>query len=476
MRTKNNFFFFLHRDILYLVKKGNNFRLTKEMFMSAGIHDTLKKIHTKPFTCSIHGTSIELALNDQLWDDGSYLFLGYNTKKPQQIIIAGHPANLHIEIIPEDAPQRKNPFSLSQKEGQDTIVWYENALTTLSAAYDFLKEFEEKQSFILNGTLNSEIEKYYDHEKFVEQLDFFSQILKNHTFTFAKKTELLKPVFISIKQILENCHIPDNLKYEESFFFQNIIELQKHVQVIIEETLKTKEDIIPDFKSLARHLADTLKIIHNNHQNVIQSRKLSQTNKEINTIEKTCYELNQILSEKKELQQAMPHIEYELALCKNVWNNSAIDWQTRLNAATHAVERISDAIDLAESTAIENKKQYAIIPDLSRFTIEINKQIKELDKTGFKAIASPIADRFLPNINENRKSTGLNKIVRQDFVDNMKIDSLYIVVTENNGQNTTTLHLYLTNTYTQHFLYVLILNNKIFKMKLTEQKTPFLLI
>ncbi|MDL2284707.1 hypothetical protein LJC19_06165 [Oxalobacter sp. OttesenSCG-928-P03] len=431
--------------------------------------ETLEDIVSAPVTCTIHGTTVEFGLYDQQWDDGSYIFCGYNTTNNPKITIAGQPVGLVAEIIPEGAPERTNPFLASLPEGQNTVVWYANALATLSAAFFFLREFEEKRGFLLDGTLNSETEKYYNYEDLQSQLDSFSQVMRNNTITFSRKVERLAPILTSIRRILEINRIPDNLKYEESTFYLNVLKLQEHVQWLIGETDKTDEDIIPDFRLIAEHLADVLTEIHDDHQSVARGREPFPTEEEKQAILQTLEELAAIQSLPKDSIKAMQQTGKKLELYQKIWSSPAVDWQTRLDAATRAVDIISDAISRMEAAAIESKKRHAILPDLSRYVDEINARIDELDTTGLAAITGPMADRFLPGINDARKTIGQDPLTKDTLARSIRLNSLLASVTENETGLTTTLHLYLTDgeyPRAMHYMYVMIASGRIQEMKL----------
>lgn len=444
--------------------------------MPAQTSETLEDIVTEPFVCTIHGSDVVFGLYDQVWDDGSYVFCGYNTKNDPRITIAGQNIPLQVEIIPKGAPERTNPFLLSLKKGQNTVTWYENALGTLSAAFIFLREFEEKRSLLLDGTLNSETEKHYNHEDLTSQLGVFSQVLKDDSLSFSSKVILLAPVLTSIRRILEINRIPDELKYEESIFYLNVLKLQEHVQRLIEKTDKTDEDIIPDFRLIAEHLADVLREIKDDHENVARGREPIPTNEEKTALLAMLEELARIMDMKKGTKQAMQHIERKLEFCQKIWSTPSFDWQTRLDSATRAVDFISDAISQVEAAAIESKKRYTVLPDLTHYAEKINTHLAEFDQTGYNAITSPIAERFLSSINEARKAIDHLPITKEELIATLRINSLLVSVTEKDTELTTATHLYLAdNDYTHalHYMYVLILNNHIHEMKNIGQQTLF---
>ncbi|NLC24042.1 MAG: hypothetical protein GX776_06195 [Oxalobacter sp.] len=444
--------------------------------MPAEPSETLEDIMTEPFTCTIYGADTEFGLYDQVWDDGSYIFYGYQTKNDPRITIVGQTISLQAEIIPEGAPERTNPFLLSRKKDQNTVTWYENALGTLSAAFVFLREFEEKRGFLLDGTLNSKTEKYYNHEDLISQLDSFSAVLRDNTLPFSRKVELLAPVLTSIRRILQINRIPDELKYEESVFYLNVLKLQEHVQWLIEETDKTNEDIIPDFRLIAEHLADVLTEIKDDHENVARGREPVPTSEEKTALLEIMEEAARIIDMKKGSKQAMQHIGRKLELCQKIWSSPTVDWQTRLDYATRAIDFISDAINEMEAAAIDSKKRHAKIPALSRYAEEINTCLAEFDKTGYAAITGPVAERFLSSINATRKAIDNPPLTKEALGAALKINSLLVSVTEKDDELSTSLHLYLADndyTYALHYLYVLILNGKIHEMKIIGQQTLF---
>ena len=440
--------------------------------MPATSGEILEDVKTEFRTCSIYGADVLLGLYDQVWDDGSYFFCGYHSKNNPRITIAGQQIPLQVEIIPEGAPERTNPFLASRKKGNNTVTWYENAIGTLSSAFVFLREFEENRGFLLDGTLDSEIEKYYNHEDLTSQLDSFSSVLKDSTLSFSRKVERIAPVLTSIRRILQINRIPDQLKYEESTFYLNVLKLQEHVQRLIAETDKTDEDIIPDFRLIAEHLADVLQEIKDNHENLARGREPVSGDEEKKRIFATLEELAQIMDMKKGSKQATQHIGRKLKLCQEVWSMPSVDWQTRLDYATYAVDFIHDAINRMEAAAIESKKRHATIPDLSRHLAEINIRLAEFDQTGYAAIIGPIANRFLSGINETRKHIGQPLLTKNRLAKALRINSLLISVTEQNGGLSNAIHLHLSDsddTHALHHLYVLILNDRIHKMKIIGQ-------
>ncbi len=430
--------------------------------------ETLEDIIAEPVLCTIHDADVELSLHDQVWDDGSYLFFGYNAKNDPLVTIAGQIASLQVEIIPDGAPERTHPFLSAISEGE-AITWYENALKTLSSAFVFLREFEEKRFFLLDGSLNSETEKYYNRPDLQDRLDTFSSVMRDNSLPFSRKAEQLAPVLTDLEHILAANRIPDELKYEESLFYLIILRLQKHVQWLIGETGKTEENDLPGFSLRARHLADVLKNIKDDHENVARGRIPVPTNEEKAAILKILEEHAGIMAMEKGSQEAIAHIGRELELCQKIWTTPFVDWQTRLDSATRAVNLISDAINDTEAAALESKKRHAAMPELSRYIKEANVRIKELDETGYAAITGPIADRFLANINETRRSLEKAPLTREELAAVLKINSIRVSITEKDGALSTSICLYLADnsyTYALHYLSVLISNGRIQEMKI----------
>lgn len=433
-------------------------------------NEKLEDIVSIPVTATIHGAAVEFGLYDQLWGDGSYIFHGYKSKNNPKLTLSGQQVSLQVKIFPQGTPQRSNPFLASVKPNHTTVVWYENALPILSAAFTFLREFEEKRRFLLDGSLDSETEKYYNYADLSSQLNAFTAVMRNNTLEFSKKVYELAPILTSIRRILEINRIPDHLKYEESTFYLNVLKLQEHVQWLIEETDKTEEDIIPDFKLIAQHLTDVLNDIHNDHQNVARGRESSASTEEKEQILKALDELAHIKILEKGSHEAMQQIGRELELCQEIWSNPKVDWQTRLDCATQAVDLISDAISQMEASAIANKKRYAQIPDLSRFINEANEQLAELSEAGLPPLFAPLADQFLASINEARQKAGEEGVLsREELINAIRLNSMLLSISEKNGQLESSLGLYLTDTEyirSVHYMHILLRNGQIQEMKL----------
>lgn len=441
--------------------------------MSTQAGQTLEDILSIPFACAIHGVNVKIGLYDQQWEDGSYLFYGYSSQDEPAIAIAGQTVRLQIEIIPQGAPKRTNPFLSSIAKGQNTVAWYENAPATLADADAFLKEFEEKRGFLFNGALNSEIRKHYNHKDLHTQLDAFSAVMQNTGLTFPQKVLSLAPILIAIRRILEANRIPDELKYEESLFYLNVLHIQKHVQSLIETTSRqTPDSILSEFLRIVQNLADTLEAIREDHQRIARSREPRPTEQERQAIFHLLDEHTGITALEKDSPQAMQHIGRDLELCREIWSTPTVDWQTRLNCATRAVDILLDAINRMEAAAIASKKRHATIPNLSRIIQEINARLDELDQGGLAAIIPIVATRFLGGINKAGKTAGQNQpFTKESLADAMRLNHLLITVTEKEGALSTSLHLYLACDEPPHTLpttHVLIQNGKIHGMKLSR--------
>ena len=403
---------------------------------------SLQDIYYTALTCTIHGRPVNIGLYEQVWDDGSYIFFGYRDENGPDVTIAGQNARLRIEIIPEGAPERTNPFLPYVKPGQNTVSWYENATDTLSAAFAFLQDFEENRPWLVDGSLNSRLEEFYSHEDFVSLLDIFLDIMEDERMPASKKTEQKILVFLSLLQILENTHIPDEFKYEESDFFLGVLKLEEHVRELIEEAGSNPQNFSAHFNETARHLVETLNTIHNDHRNVARRLVEMPSEDEREIILHVLEELDLIKALDKNSIEALLKIERELQLCRIIWETSFIDWQTRLDCATRAVNILSDAIDRVGTAAIESRKRHANIPDLTRFITEINNQLAKFDKTGFTGMIALIREQFHDGTNE-AAGIGL-PAVEIALTDEISLHTLLVSVTEKSGKISTAFHLSLS--------------------------------
>ena len=403
---------------------------------------TLQDVDYTAVTCAIHGTPVTIGLYEQVWDDGSYIFFGYHDENTPDVTIAGQKVRLRIEIIPEGAPERINPFLPYVEPGQTTVTWYENATDTLSAAFAFLQDFEENRPYLVDGSLNSKLEKFYNHQDFIGLLNIFLTIVEDERLSASKKAEQKILVFLSLLQILENTQIPDEFKYEESDFFLGVLKLEEHVKELIEEAGSNPQNFTTDFYEVAQHLVRTLNTIHNDHRNVARRLVELPSEAERTAILHVLEELAQIQTLDKNSVEALLKIERELQLCQLVWETPFIDWQTRLDCATRAVNILSDAIDRAGTAAIESRKRHANIPDLSRFVSEINNQLAKFDKTGFATMADLVADRFYDNANDGAEVK--LPLTGKELADSVVLHTLLVSIAEKAGKISTSFHLSLS--------------------------------
>ena len=428
----------------------------------------LQDIDYTAATYTVHGSPVDIGLYEQVWDDGSYVFFGYHDENRPEVTIAGQPVRLRVEIVPEGAPERTNPFLPYIKTGQNTVTWYENAASTLSAAFAFLQEFEENRPYLVDGSLNSRIEKYYNHPEFISLLNTFRTIIEDESLSPSRKAEQKVSVFLSLLQILENTHIPDEFKYEESDFFLSVLKLEEHVKELIEESDSAPQNFNADFRLAARHLVEALGAIHNDHRNVARRMTELPSESEREALLHVLEELAQIMTLEKNSVEALGKIERELVLCRLVWETPFIDWQTRLDCATRAVSILSDAIDRVGTAALESRKRHAAIPDLTHFIAEVNSQLGKFDKTGFTTLAGLVADWF----HENEKDGAGRELspVKAELADSIVLHTLLASVTEKAGKISTSFHLSLSGDVSEHsgHMYVRVDDGLIREMKLLE--------
>ncbi|MDR1311414.1 MAG: hypothetical protein LBK01_06020 [Burkholderiaceae bacterium] len=426
--------------------------------------ETLGDIVSPPVPYLLHGTTVAFSLCDQVWHDGSYIFYGYTNQNNDRIFLWGQSALLRVEISPENAPERTNPFIASLLPSQGKVTWYEDALDTFRDASLFLSEFEKTRGFLLDGTLNKRVSLHYDAKTLAQQSARLADIMRGNL-TLAGKARQLAPILSAITHVLTTHRIPDSLKHRESDFYASISALQAQMSAFRDEMHQNAPaaDVEPILALEAQ-----IRRIHADFDSILQEQKHIPPD-EAAFIQTLLDELAQINALAPGSLSAMQRIPRRLDLCREIWNHPLIDWEVRLSAATQAVDFLSEAVAQMEDAAIKSKKRYATVPDLERHIGAIEQQLDFLESAGVSSLTTPLAEQFLKKTNDWRKGANLLPLTHETFVSSIQLDSVHVTV---NGRNTNpdcTIHLSIAgkeNALAGHKMYARVFRGKIEEINL----------
>ena len=219
------------------------------------------------------GKLMPFALDEERWEDGSWVFRGYRSGEVYPLTLWGtQPFPCELRILPEGVPVRVNPFA----DGDEKVIWLARARDVLADIAAFHREIDSMIAPAFSRNSSPVLAKCLDWDKIRANLNALRALRADTSLALGDVLLGIEEVFYNMASVFGSARIPDSVLSERSPCTVLFCKLKVMADSYAE--LGAKPEIAeltgPLFLSTLRRLNTLLENVLTRHKKIVRSRGL----------------------------------------------------------------------------------------------------------------------------------------------------------------------------------------------------------
>lgn len=285
--------------------------------------------------------------HEDVLEDDSYCFYGYETMPGAKIDMWGHTVAFRAQVSPKGTP-------IVLKEGE---LENSGALTRMHQAESILEECQEVLAVLqqqvmpqIDASHNLEIQKHYDAKGLLEQIKAFAAIRANKDLTFAQQCEQFTPVFVAMTRIVKEAaaNMPEALRQEDNAYGMTLFQLYAQVAGVRGKVEKEGLSLSDAFTRAAYDL-----------QFAVEEAYEDLAEKEEHEFSDA--ETAEIARLKQKSNDSFASFETRVGAARRLWKDTRIDVSDRIDYVDAVIDLATDMIREADSETKQLMDDMAVV-------------------------------------------------------------------------------------------------------------------
>lgn len=368
--------------------------------------------------------------HEDLLEDDSYCFYGYETVPGAQIDMWGKTASFRAQVSPKGTPVVLKEGEL---EDSDTLTRLKKAEHALAECQRVLESLQEEAMPRVDPSLDLELQKHYDARGLFEQVQALAAVFANKELDFAQQCEQFAPIFAQMSRLLKEpaASMPREYRQLNNAYGMTLFQLYIRITGIRDKADKDGLSLSADFTRAADELQSVLEAaLPEEEAHAFSDEERSQIN-----------ELTSVLND--------PALSFDrrAAAGRRLWDDQRIAVDDRIDFVEAVIDLATELIEEAEAQTEQLMDDLAVIEnrtweDPEPAVLAINRQIMLL-----KEMEGALTGPFINLLTESPIRTGNEKSATQRAMD-FFLDVVEVAVRESEvtGAYNGTMTLLFRNT------------------------------